>query len=111
MFVYVSMMLWTAICGFLSKGSETEYIIEGKIVKRIHGFFAALIMGYIIIVMGTFYGTFDLPVYQAGYEGLVPDDISLIPTFVKDGGKYPGFNFLQVFFLHILQTKDQPKTK
>jgi len=104
MFVYVSMMLWTALCGFLSKDTQTDYLIEGKIEKRIHPFFAVLIMGYIAIFMGTFFGHFDLPTYESGFNGL-PYEPSEIPSYMETVTKYPGFHGLQILFKCFISTE------
>ncbi len=96
MFIYVSMMLWTALCGLISKGSEQTCLIQGKHEKRINRIFVFLIMGYIVLFLGSLCGVGDIPAYERAFIN-TPTDPSQIKTYVEDG-KYPGFSALQILF-------------
>ncbi len=97
MFVYVSMMIWTALCGLIGKGSEAIYIEDGKTVKKANYLFVLLTMGYIILFMGTLVGFADLSLYEIMYNHL-PTEPSEISKYMDTVKKYPLFYYLQVLF-------------
>lgn len=104
MFIYVSMMIWTAICGLISKGSETITVLEGKAEKRTNHLFAFLTMAYIVFFMGSITAAFDVPVYEAVYATL-PSEPSELSSYIDKIDKYPGFNIFQVLFKTYISTE------
>ncbi len=98
------MIIWTAICGLVSKGTETDCILEGKIEKRTNHLFAFLTMAYIIFFMGPFSSEFDMALYEIGFNS-GPSEPSELAEYLKLDSKYPGFHILQGIFKTYVSTK------
>ncbi len=103
MFIYVSMMIWNAFCGLLSKDAESICIIEGRIEKRSNLFFSLITMAYIAFFIGQVDSLFDLVTYQEDYAS-IPSEPSQIGEYMKNVEKYPGFFGLQVLFKSFIST-------
>jgi transmembrane protein EpsG len=98
------MMIWTALCGFISKGSESTCIIEGRHEKRTNYFFALITMAYIVLFMGSLCGAFDLPAYENGFNA-IPSEPSQISEYMDNLEKYPGFYGFQILFKTYVSTQ------
>lgn len=103
MIVYVSMIIWTAICGMMSKDSEQTCIIEGREEKRTNHLFAFLTMGYIVFFMGSLCSAFDMTMYE-GIFNSIPAEPSEISSYMETVDKYPGFYLLQILFKTYVST-------
>ncbi len=104
MFIYVSMMIWVAICGLVSKGSESTCIIEGKEEKRTNYFFSLITIAYIAFFMGNVQIIFDLYEYENNYN-ILPSEPSELLEYIKSIKKYPGFYVFQVLFKTYVSTE------
>ena len=104
MFIYVSMMLWVALCGIISKGSEKNYVIEGRNEKRTPHLFALLTVAYIIFFMGSLCGINDLSAYEKTCAS-VPSEPSELSAYMQTIEKYPGFYGLQALFKTYISTE------
>ncbi len=106
MYIYVSMMIWTAICGLVSKGSETTCLLEGKQEKRTNHLFAFLTMAYIMFFMSSISSYYDIPAYQGGFS-ITPSEPSEVKEYIQNINKYPGFGIFQVLFKTYISTEFQ----
>ncbi len=104
MIIYVSMLIWTALCGLVGKQYETISIVDGREERRTSYLFALLTMGYIVFFMGSFRWAFDMGMYEAVFDSVIAEP-SEIPEYMRNIDKYPGFYGFQILFKTYISSK------
>lgn len=97
------MIIWTALCGLIGKGSEQVCIIDGREERRTNYLFVFLTMGYIVFFMGSLCYAFDMTLYEATFNALLAEP-SEFSDYMKSVKKYPGFYGLQFLFKTYVST-------
>ncbi len=85
--VYLFMILWIALVGFISKGFEVTELIEGRQEKRNNYTYSILAFSVIIIFTGLRSSVGDTYVYMKNFENLIVFDKSLLDV-IRDSNGY-----------------------
>ncbi len=88
--VYLFIILWIVLIGFISKGSEDTEIIEGRQEKRSNYTYAILAFSAIIFFTGLRSTVGDTHVYIRNFENLIVYDKSLW-SVIRDSNGYQMF--------------------
>ena len=84
--VYLFMILWIVVVGFISKGSEVTETINGREEKRTNYTYAILMFAVIIIFTGLRSSVADTFTYIKNFDRLDVESTSLVNIFKNNEG-------------------------
>ncbi|MBR6594807.1 MAG: EpsG family protein [Clostridia bacterium] len=86
MAVYIFMIIWVAVVGFMSKGTEVTEIIDGREEKRCSYTYSILIFSVIILFTGLRSSVGDTLTYIKNFNNLDVEATSLSELFWESNG-------------------------